>query len=92
MTIEIEPLERARMLWDVLTCGEQELVTKDAFLRIVAGGLTQSALAEREACAKIADERAQWAAEMYDSLYRKAMAEHIANEIRARGKEAVNVR
>jgi hypothetical protein len=40
---------------------------------------------EREACAKIADERERWAKEMFNSNYRAAMAKHIADQIRARG-------
>ena len=55
MTIEIEPFERARMLWDVITSGGERQPSKDEFLRIVSGGLTRASLAEREACAKVAE-------------------------------------
>ena len=40
--------------------------------------------AEREACAKIADEREEWAKRMYGSNYRASMAKYIAKEIRGR--------
>jgi hypothetical protein len=39
-------------------------------------------MAERERCAKIAEERANWARQMFNSNYRAAIADHIVGAIR----------
>lgn len=93
MTIEIESLERARMLWDVLTGGCTVLSAddsfRDEFIRVVAGGLGQSAKAEREACAKVAEELQllPLLSEMASNGEAETAMKHIAAAIRARGRE-----
>jgi hypothetical protein len=88
VVIEMKPLERARVLWDVLTGGESYaesiLVNKAEFLKVVSGALNQSALAEREACAKTADTCRHDDPSMHATSFVRGV---IAAAIRARGKE-----
>lgn len=88
--MEIEPLEHARMLWDVLTCGETIVPTKSEFTAIIAAALLQAKKAEREACAKVADaeyRRANRDEFSIPASGARSAAKSIAAVIRDRGKE-----
>ena len=82
---EIDPAERAHMLWESITAGDV-ITDKAAFLRVVEGGIRMAAAAEREACARVADEYAKraWSAQ-YPSQEAAVAASNLAKAIRSRG-------
>lgn len=81
----IDPVERAQMAWDcaVTEDAPNGPITKELWIVIVAGVARQAAAAEREACAKIADDYDSGEHSEYGSGESMA-CRRIAEKIRAR--------